>query len=303
MTEPTAHALQKRRILKGRERINKRKVYGVANKTVYRGRAAEWLRVQGLQLLLRHQVAALRTLWAIPETLEAIARDLWTYQLLISRVGPQPSSRSPSPLPLRRQKSSRRSLADDATTPTPSDGSDTERREHSESDSDEESDEELDADLLALDDERDPMSDGEEEEAETDPDVRPPREPWKRTRPLRVSDVLVTLVLALYILRVPFTFARIEALVNTLQIPYVDFAHTTLLPAEMVRHMNRDVRLSLRPQRCPSPAWLFDLTRLFARTLQVYFGVRLPEVNLPPVAWHVVSELGGNGESGNGRRG
>jgi hypothetical protein len=202
-------------------------------------------------------------------------------------------------------------LADDVTTPTPSDGSDTERggvesdsgsgsSSDSDSGSEEESDEELDPDLLALDDDRDPMeaaSDADEDKDEADPTVKPAREPWKRTRPLRVSDVLVTLTLALYLLRVPFTFQRIQALINSLQIPYVDFARTTLLPQDMVRHMNRAVRASLQPQRSPSPAWLFELTREFAKTLQVYFGVRIPEVNLPPVAWHVISELGGNGTS------
>ncbi|BEI91709.1 uncharacterized protein CcaverHIS019_0405290 [Cutaneotrichosporon cavernicola] len=294
MTEPTGHALQKRRILKGRERGDKRKLFGRADKTVYRGRKAEWLRVQGLQLLLRHQVAALQKLWAIPDALEAIARDLWTYQLLISQVTPEPTSRSPSPQ--RLHKSSRRSLADDVTTPSPSDredfGAEDESEDESESGSENESetgsesDDELDADLRALEDGHEPMiSDEEDEDPDPTPATNEAKEPWKRSRPLRISDVLSTVVLALYMLRVPFTFQRIEELICTLQIPYIDFANTTLIPADMVRHMNHAARISLRPQRPPSVAFLFKLTREFARILRAYFGVPMPEVNLPPVAW------------------
>ncbi|BEI83928.1 hypothetical protein CcaverHIS002_0405320 [Cutaneotrichosporon cavernicola] len=303
MTEPTGHALQKRRILKGRERGDKRKLFGRADKTVYRGRKAEWLRVQGLQLLLRHQVAALQKLWAIPDALEAIARDLWTYQLLISQVTPEPTSRSPSPQ--RLHKSSRRSLADDVTTPSPSDredfGAEDESEDESESGSENESetgsesDDELDADLRALEDGHEPMiSDEEDEDPDPTPATNEAKEPWKRSRPLRISDVLSTVVLALYMLRVPFTFQRIEELICTLQIPYIDFANTTLIPADMVRHMNHAARISLRPQRPPSVAFLFKLTREFARILRAYFGVPMPEVNLPPVAWYVVSQLGGD---------
>lgn len=82
-------------------------------------------------------------------------------------------------------------------------------------------------------------------------------------------------------------------MINANEIPYIDFARTTLLPPDMVKHMNREVRSSLRPQRCPSPAYLFGLTRKFARTITAYFDVKLPEVNLPPVAWYVISQLGG----------
>ncbi|CAK9786874.1 unnamed protein product [Cutaneotrichosporon oleaginosum] len=241
MTGPTAHALQKRRMLKGGERINKRKVYGRADRGVYHGAQAEALRLQGLQVLLRHQVAAVRRLWGVPEALEAIARDLWAYQ-------------------------------------------------------EEESEFELDADLVALDDDDDGDGDGDADPGPDDgiegseDETKPP---WKRLRALRISDVLVTLALSLYILRVPFTFQRLEALVNTAQIPYIDFARTTLLPPPMVRHMNRGVRRSLRPQRAPAAMHLWENTHVFARVLHVYFAVPLPEANIPPVAWFVVSQLGG----------
>lgn len=83
-------------------------------------------------------------------------------------------------------------------------------------------------------------------------------------------------------------------LVNTNQIPYIDFSQTTLVPAEMAKRMNRAVNSSLRPQRSPVPEYLFESTRRFGRFLTT-FGQVIPEINLPPVAWHVVSQLGGNG--------
>ncbi|KLT38666.1 hypothetical protein CC85DRAFT_331401 [Cutaneotrichosporon oleaginosum] len=302
MTGPTAHALQKRRMLKGGERINKRKVYGRADRGVYHGAQAEALRLQGLQVLLRHQVAAVRRLWGVPEALEAIARDLWAYQVILSgREGG------------RGRKSRRRSLGDDVTTPTQTDGEGEGEGDSgsesgsdgsdggsgsgkSDSDKEEESEFELDADLVALDDDDDGDGDGDADPGPDDgiegseDETKPP---WKRLRALRISDVLVTLALSLYILRVPFTFQRLEALVNTAQIPYIDFARTTLLPPPMVRHMNRGVRRSLRPQRAPAAMHLWENTHVFARVLHVYFAVPLPEANIPPVAWFVVSQLGG----------
>jgi hypothetical protein len=41
--------------------------------------------------------------------------------------------------------------------------------------------------------------------------------------------------------------ADLASLVNGNLIPYLDFAHSTLLPAEMRTHMNRNVMTSLSP--------------------------------------------------------
>ena len=38
-----------------------------------------------------------------------------------------------------------------------------------------------------------------------------------------------------------------DSLINDNQIPYIDFGHTTVVPAEMAKHMNRDVMLALCP--------------------------------------------------------
>lgn len=132
----------------------------------------------------------------------------------MSRVAPE-DSRSPSPGRAPR-KNSRKSLADDATTPTPSDGEDTERAgDDSDSDGDAASVVSEDPDLLALDQDTDDDDDDDDEtgdkaKADTNKKDAPAKEPWKRSRPIRVSDVLVTTVLALWILRVPFTYARLE---------------------------------------------------------------------------------------------
>lgn len=63
---------------------------------MYHGADAEWLKVQGFQLMLRAQVQALSQLWSLPDVFEArdtmtvssgadrqmIVRDLWAYHLL-----------------------------------------------------------------------------------------------------------------------------------------------------------------------------------------------------------------------------
>lgn len=67
------------------------------------------------------------------------------------------------------------------------------------------------------------------------------------------------------------------------------------MPFEMAKHMNRDVQLSLRPQRSPSPAYLHRQTLKFARILTRWYGQTIPEINVQPLAWHVVSQLGGSG--------
>lgn len=114
-------------------------------------------------------------------------------------------------VPLR--KNSRKSLADDVTTP--SEGSETERAgdDGSESDSgsvvSDDPAADLDPELAALMPENSEGSD-DENQAEGDGQEASPNEPWKRSRPIRVSDVLVTTALALWILRVPFTYAKLQ---------------------------------------------------------------------------------------------
>ncbi|KAL1412621.1 hypothetical protein Q8F55_000368 [Vanrija albida] len=289
VAEMTGHALQKRRMKTG-PRINKRKMEGKRDKNYVHGVEAESLRIQGLQLLLRHQVAALRRLWALPEAFELVVRDLWTYQLLISPLPSfrPPPSRPASPAPVAESGPSRLSG---------------ELRRHlsdSESESDldsatskHEKDGSSDTGSSKGDDESDKSDDEDEPLREIDIDGQPPAQIYRRRRKLRVSDTLVCLLIALWILRIPFTHAGIESLINLNQIPYVDFGKSTLVPKEMLIRMNHDVRVSLRPPRSPTPTAMFELSRKFASVLVQRFGQVIPEINVPPVAWEVLSALGG----------
>ncbi|TXT13025.1 hypothetical protein VHUM_01426 [Vanrija humicola] len=303
VAEPSGYAMQKRRMKTG-PRVNKRKMEGKRDKNYVHGVEAESLRIQGLQLLLRHQVAALRQLWALPEAFELVVRDLWTYQLLVS---PLPSFRPPTSRP-----------ASPAPAPVPESGpsrsSGELRRRVSESDS------ELDSDSDSAtskhdggdgssdtgsnkDDEEGSDKSGDEEDEplrEIDMDGQPPAPMYRRRRRLRVSDTLSCLLLGLWLLRIPFTHAGIESLINLNRIPYIEFGKSTLVPKEMLMRMNHDVRVSLRPPRSPTPVAMFELTRKFAGVLVQRFGLVIPEINVPPVAWEILSALGGTGEVAQG---
>ena len=73
---------QQRRVMRKERRVNRRKADGTRNQdcmlsggnpkliTDYHGSDAEYLKVQALQLLLRHQVAAIRKLWSLPDIYE-----------------------------------------------------------------------------------------------------------------------------------------------------------------------------------------------------------------------------------------
>lgn len=84
-------------------------------------------------------------------------------------------------------------------------------------------------------------------------------------------------------------------LINTNAIPFIDFGKTTLVPQSMREAMNVGVRVGLRPQRSPSAASLWRHSREFARILHRRFGLFIPEINVIPVVWRVVSLVGGNG--------
>lgn len=92
-------------------------------------------------------------------------------------------------------------------------------------------------------------------------------------------------------------YVLIPRAINHNRIPFIEFFKSTLLPAEMKKHMNRSVRISLMPGRAPKPMYLWNNTRRFAQIVYRRFHVDIPEINVPPVMWYVVSRLGGDGES------
>ena len=53
------------------------------------------------------------------------------------------------------------------------------------------------------------------------------------------------------------------------------------------------MNLYLISQRCPTPLFLHSQCQKLARALTSRFSLNLPEINLPPLAWRVISTLGG----------
>ncbi|ODN89154.1 hypothetical protein L198_06473 [Cryptococcus wingfieldii CBS 7118] len=284
--------LQRRRTAKG-PRTNKQRTEGRKNKELYHGNEAEYMKIQGLQLLIRHQSYTLSKLWQLPEAFEMIVRDLWAYQLSISVLPDIPAPPvAEEETPIQHSKSLPKLRIDPDPQP------DT-RDEHSSSDSQSDSDEgesepddnidpELLRDLEEGDGDGEDVEDGAKEDKNTRGDAR-----WKRKRRLRAADTITTLVLALWMMRVPVMGSDIESLVNSVQIPYVDFGHSTYIPENMKKRLNRSAVQALSPRRSPSPSKIHDSCRIFARILYRKYGVHVPLFNFHPVSWSIASSLGG----------
>ncbi|WVQ71389.1 hypothetical protein IAR50_000923 [Cryptococcus sp. DSM 104548] len=284
--------LQRRRTAKG-PRTNKRRTEGRKNKELYHGNEAEYMKIQGLQLLMRHQTHTLSKLWQLPEAFEMIVRDLWAYQLSISVLSDIPAPPvAEEETPIQHSQS----LPELRIAPDPEPDN---RDDHSTSDSQSESDEsdseannnidpELLRDLEEGDGDGEDIEDGAREDRNARGDAR-----WKRKRRLRAADTITTLVLALWMIKVPVMGSDIESLVNSVQIPYVDFGHTTYIPENMKKRLNRSAVQALTPRRSPSPSKIHDSCRIFARILYRKYGVEVPLFNFHPVSWSIVSALGG----------
>ncbi|RXK35145.1 hypothetical protein M231_07593 [Tremella mesenterica] len=296
VTEATPHALQRRRERKG-PRINKRKEHGAANVDYYHGDDAEYLRIQAVQLLLRHQVIALRESWDLPDLFERVVRDLWTYQLSISPMPQPPGEQAypeqghaffsqPDPT-VAVTAPELEAVADDELAEDEKDDpdSDSELEDHKSDEPD------IDSDILMELSERDSDSDEKQhpatEEANTGGIQR------TRHRRIAISDTLITLLVGMWILRIPVLFVDMESLVNMNRIPYLDFGRSTLISYEMRKHINRAVMLALCPGRSPSPSTLFRRCKEFAQVLGRRFGLKLPECNISPLAWRLLSTVGG----------
>ena len=228
--EPSGHALQKRTIRKGPRR-NRKKDEGAANRdcelplpnalckayivSVYHGDDAAYLRCQALQLLSRLQLQALKKLWSLPDAFEVscqfelfgrlnllsqlIVRDLWAYQLAFSTLPERPISLDNSAIGGSMHQVNQAPNDDDMDK----DG-DGESSEDSKSEASSKFDEE---DLLARLSE-DSMSTGSET-PHTDVDEAQDAK-WKRRKPLKVIDTLVTIIVGLWILRTPFMNVELE---------------------------------------------------------------------------------------------
>ncbi|WVO12723.1 hypothetical protein L204_100331 [Cryptococcus depauperatus] len=296
-------ALQRRRTTKG-PRINKRKEEGRKNKEYFHGSEAEYLKLQAFQLLLRHQVHALMKLWSLPEVFEMIVRDLWIYQLSVSTLpelfnppdsdqGGKESILYSHPASIQRAAplyaSNQNSKADNERPEYQNDSDDSCQSDCSRDESGDGSDQGIDPYLLAqLSSSESKGSDHCGTTDESDEDSR-----WKKKRLLRASDIVTTLIIGLWILRVPVMGVDIERLINEIKIPFIDFGHTSLIPKDMRVHMNRDVMLALSPRRSPVPSKIHDSCRTFARLLRKEFNIEIPVFNLQPLSWRIISSLGG----------
>ena len=88
--------------------------------------------------------------------------------------------------------------------------------------------------------------------------------PRKRKRPrrLRMSDTLVTVIVGLWVVRYPIMNVVVQrcvfliisktsahlSLVEDIDIPYIDFVRSNLLPEDMRKKMNHDVQVALGPK-------------------------------------------------------
>jgi RNA polymerase I-specific transcription initiation factor RRN7 len=126
-------------------------------------------------------------------------RELWAYQLAMSPLPPIPVS-SLSKSPPHQTKHHEDGGFDDQDENKEEDESDSDTESASSSAAEEE-------DLLAALTE-DGKSDEEDMRAVGGDQVQDTR--WRRKRKLRASDVVVTLVLGLWILRVPVLFVTVE---------------------------------------------------------------------------------------------
>lgn len=130
---------------------------------------------------------------------QVVVRELWAYQLAISPIPPAPGS-STRPNSPQRDSAGPGEKADDKQDDKNDDtgsesGSDTSR---------EKEDDKLDDDVLEEISERSDISEDEDGDGTRDDPAGQGRGPvWRRRRPLRASDTLVTLITALWILRVP----------------------------------------------------------------------------------------------------
>ncbi|KAJ9107464.1 hypothetical protein QFC21_000917 [Naganishia friedmannii] len=112
MDEPSQYALKKRTIRKNRQNMKQRRERGERDENEFRGPAKEFLKLELLQLLLRHQIRAVQEIWKLSNEIEVgslvsprqdhpaqlrvlsqvIARDVW---LLVLSLYPLPEAPKP----------------------------------------------------------------------------------------------------------------------------------------------------------------------------------------------------------------
>lgn len=137
-----------------------------------------------------------------------IVRDLWAYQLALSPLPSPPGA-------IERTTSAEQDEEDEGKDATENEKTDDKGDEEDDSDDSsdgqsEKGDVDLEDDILA---ELSDHSKGSEDESDQrkEPSGGGKGPPWKRRRRLRVSDTLVTIITALWILRIPIVNVDVQS--------------------------------------------------------------------------------------------
>jgi len=126
---------------------------------------------------------------------------------------------------------------------------------------------------------------------------RPPADGLQRGR-LGPTTALALVLLGARAVRAPFLLSEVVHLVNSRQVPFIDYAHSDLVPADVRAHFNAYVYSALSPKNAPTAAGLHEAMRKLAKRFERRFGLVLPEPNAAPVLWTCCRSLGLSRSSG-----
>lgn len=250
---------------------------------LYHGDRARFHYYQCLQLLLRKQVAALISLWSLPQEFEMICKDLWAMHLTLIR----------DPLPAEPLQHAREMKG-------PAPGIHTERSDVSDAKGSEDDQQDLgmgyssnedstDSELEALLQENSAGSSTAEDEVQH---ARKKYHAKLSTRFVGRSDrpenTIAILVLACWTIRLPVIYMDIINAIEDYSVPYLD--HVRLLPSSLTCHLTKHAIQALSPHHAPRISSLHRSVSRLAHRLHSNFGVTIPELNVAPVLWRVVRQ-------------
>ncbi|EJU06182.1 hypothetical protein DACRYDRAFT_44696 [Dacryopinax primogenitus] len=291
LLESGPHLLHKRSL----KRPKRTKVHASnADPKLYHGDRARFHYLQCLQLLFRHQVSTLIRIWSLPPEFEIICRDTWALHVLLwPKIPDEPvhhaHATSSSDISQHAQVGRPEQPAREETVPR------TEDEPASEAESEES---EENSDLAGLLSEASgSSSEDEAHRSQSGPEGPAQRiKARKRRAALHEGDAatprgnLSVLMCALYLLRVPVTYADI--LRHTYALPYLAPSHH--LPPEMTQHLTKSTIQGLSPKFPPKARKVHALASRLARNVWLKYGIRIPELNAAPVLWRAVRALNGS---------
>ncbi|KAI6003773.1 hypothetical protein EDD15DRAFT_2220097 [Pisolithus albus] len=250
---------------------------------LYHGDRARFHYYQCLQLLLRKQIAALISLWSLPQEFEMICKDLWAMHLILIR-DPLPAEplqharemKGPAP-GIHMERSDMfdaKGFEDDQQDP----GVGYSSNEHS-----------TDSELEAL------LQENSADSSTAEDEVQPARKKyhaklstWFVGRSDRPENTIAILVLACWTMRLPVIYMDIINAIEDYSVPYLD--HVRLLPSSLTCHLTKHAIQALSPHHAPRISSLHRLVSRLAHRLHSNFGVTTPELNVAPLLWRVVRQ-------------